>query len=294
VAFKQSIPSQTFRQFDRLAFVTRRRAHAGPGGEHQARRPAPSTDFFDYRAYQPGDDFRRIDWNVYGRLGSLHVKVTEGRERLDVVIVLDCSSSMACGSPDKLEFAAHVAAGLAYVGMVRADSVRIACLGVPAQRFGPFARRSRLAELVRHLSAVAPAGLADVNLGLAACLPDDRTSQPLVIVVSDLLAPDGIASGLESLQARQADVVVVHVVSPEESEPRVAGEVELVDAESGETLELGVSLETLSAYRARFSAWLDARAAECRTRGIRYARVRTDRPLAAVVMDDLRRAGVLR
>ena len=53
-----------------------------------SRRPAPSTDFVDYRPYVPGDDFRRIDWNVYGRLGSLHVKVTEGRERLAVVLVL--------------------------------------------------------------------------------------------------------------------------------------------------------------------------------------------------------------
>jgi hypothetical protein len=88
--------------------------------------------------------------------------------------------------------------------------------------------------------------------------------------------------------------VVIHVVSPQELVPGHNGELELIDIESGEALELGVSLETLAAYRARFSAWLAERASECRTRGIRYAQVRTDRPLAAVVLDDLRRAGVLR
>ena len=75
-----AIPAETQRQLDRLTFVSRRPARAGTGGEHPSRRPAASTDFVDYRPYHPGDDFRRVDWNVYGRLGSLQVKLTEGHE----------------------------------------------------------------------------------------------------------------------------------------------------------------------------------------------------------------------
>jgi hypothetical protein len=89
-------------------------------------------------------------------------------------------------------------------------------------------------------------------------------------------------------------VVVLHVVSPDELAPRLAGEVELVDAETNEVLEVGVSLETLAAYRARFATWLDEREAECHARGVRYARLTTDRPLASVMLDDLRRSAVLR
>jgi uncharacterized protein (DUF58 family) len=126
-----AISSDALRQFDRLAFVSRRPARAGTGGEHASRRPAPSTDFIDYRPYQPGDDFRRVDWNVYGRLGSLQVKVTEGRERLDVLLVLDCSSSMAFG--DKLGVAGELVAALAYIGAARSDAVRIASLGGPSK-----------------------------------------------------------------------------------------------------------------------------------------------------------------
>jgi uncharacterized protein (DUF58 family) len=149
VARRQAIPQDVFRQLDRLSFVGRRPARAGTGGEHVSRHPAPSTDFVDYRPYVPGDDFRRIDWNVYGRLGSLHVKVTEGRERLDVMLILDCSSSMDYGQPDssKLEWASQLVAALAYIGVSRADAVRIACLGdVPpaSWRAGPFSRRARL------------------------------------------------------------------------------------------------------------------------------------------------------
>ena len=117
---------------------------------------------------------------------------------------------------------------------------------------------------------------------------------PLVIIVSDLLTAAGVADGLDELQARRADVAVIHVVSPEEIDPTLSGELQLLDSESGSAMELGVSLETLAAYRSRFANWLDERAGECRARGIRYVRVRTDRPLASVLLDDLRRGGLLR
>jgi uncharacterized protein (DUF58 family) len=289
-----SIVSDTFSRFERLSFVSRRRARAGLGGEHRSRQRAPSTDFVDYRPYQPGDDFRSVDWNIYGRLGSLQVKVTEGRERQDVVLVLDCSNSMACGEPDKLTFAAQLVAALGYVGMARSDAVRIVCLAEAQTRgFGPFGRRSRMPELVSQLAQIAPAGALDVNAGLAAALAD-AARQPLVVVVSDLLTPAGAAAGLEALQQQQADVVVVHVVSPDELKPSFSGDAELVDAETGAVLDIGVSLETLAAYRTRFAAWLAERGADCTTRGIRYVRTATDRPLAAIMLDDLRQARVLK
>jgi hypothetical protein len=114
------------------------------------------------------------------------------------------------------------------------------------------------------------------------------------VLVSDLLAPGGIAPGLESLLARKVEVAVVHVVGEDQLDPHFTGEVSLVDAESGEAIELGVSLETLAAYRGRFQRWLDECQAQCRMRGVRYARVRSDRPLATAMLDDLRSAGILR
>jgi uncharacterized protein (DUF58 family) len=290
-----SIASDTFSRFERLSFAPRRPARAGLGGEHRSRHRSPSTDFVDYRPYQPGDDFRSVDWNIYGRLGSLQVKVTEGRERLDVVLILDCSSSMACGQPDKLAFAAQLVAALGFVGMARSDAVRIVCL-TPTQSsrgFGPFGRRARMPDLVRQLAQIAPAGALDVNASLSACLADGR-GQPLVVIVSDLLSPAGAAAGLDALQQHQADLVVVHVVSPDEITPSLSGEAELVDAETGQVLDIGVSLETLAAYRARFSTWLGEREAECTARGIRYVRATTDRPIETIMLDDLRQARVLR
>ena len=285
---------QDFRQFDRLSLVARRQARGGIGGEHASRKPSASTDFIDHRPYQPGDDFRRIDWNVYGRLGSLQVKVTEGRERLDVLLVLDCSSSMACGTPDKLEFAGQLVAALAHIASGRADSVQVAFLGGAKERIGPFRRRSRVSDLARRLSTIAPRGVMDLNAELIGTLSDGGADQQLVVVVSDLLTPNGVTETLDACTARNLDVAVIHVVSAEELAPDFSGEVELMDAESDRLLELGVTLHTLAAYRARLSTWLDERAADCRSRGLRYMRVRTDQPLAAAMLDDLRRGGLLR
>ena len=284
-----SIPTEVFGRFERLSFVARGTARAGIGGEHRSRRSSPSTDYVDFRAYQPGDDFRRVDWNVYGRLGTLQVKLTEGRERLEVLLVLDCSSSMEFGTPSKLAFATQIVAALAYIGMARSDNVRIACLGASGG-FGPFTRRSRMPHLVRDLSSVAPTGQVDLNTAIGAA----GGAGSLTVVVSDLLSPDGVVAGLERLRSTGSDVVVAHVVSPEEADPRVTGEVELVDAESGDVLELGVSVQTLAAYRERFAQWLRAREADCHARGMRYVRVQADRPLTSVILEDFRTAGVLR
>lgn len=283
--------ADSFRQFDRLSLVARRPARYGIGGEHVSRRRSPSTDFVDYRAYQPGDDFRRIDWNVYGRLGSLQVKVTEGRERLNVLLVLDCSRSMAYGTPDKLGFAGQLIAALAHVASGRADAVQVAMLGEHEKRFGPFRRRHRIPDLARRLSSMPPVSIMDLNAVLLEATPD---SHQLVVLVSDLLAPNGVVETLDAWSARQLDVALIHVVSPEEMAPDFSGETELIDAESEQVLELGVTQQTLAAYRARFSAFLDQRAADCRGRGMRYMRVRTDQSLDAAMLDDLRRGGLLR
>jgi uncharacterized protein (DUF58 family) len=289
-----AIPAETQRQLDRLTFVSRRPARAGAGGEHASRRPAASTDFVDYRPYHPGDDFRRVDWNVYGRLGSLQVKLTEGRERLDVLLTLDCSSAMACGTPDKLTFASQLVAALAYVGAARADSVRVVCLGQAFPGRWPLRRRSRLPDVMRELGRIVPTAIVDLNASFVNCVPRETPANSLCVIVSDLMTPDGVANGIDALRGRVADVAVLHVVAPDELEPKLTGEVELIDAESDATSELGVSLATLSAYRARFQAWLDAREAECRARGLRYARLTTDTPLSTAVLRDLRQIGLLK
>ncbi len=289
-----TIATDTFGRFERLTFVSRHMAQSGLGGEHRSRRRAPSTDFTDYRPYQPGDDFRRVDWNVYGRLGTLQVKLTEARERLDVVVVLDCSASMACGEQDKLAFGARVAAALGFIGLARSDSVRIMCLreGEAPRVLGPIRGRGNVPRLVRFLTECSTGGRVELAEALSAL--EEPDGPRLVVLISDLLAPGGIAEALDARLAARTDLAVVHVYSPEEEDPRLAGEVELIDSETGERLEFGASLATLQAYRARYQRWLADQEQACTSRGMRYVRIASNRPVDAVILDDLRRAQVLR
>jgi uncharacterized protein (DUF58 family) len=290
-----ALPTDSLARFERLSFVSRVPARAGLGGEHRSRQRAPSTDFVEHRSYHPGDDFRRVDWNVYGRLGSLQVRVTEAREQQELILALDCSASMAFGEPDKLAFGASTIAALAYVGLGRYDRVRVVQLADADQRpnLGPLRGRRRFGEVVSTLSAVTARGRLDLTRHVADCLPA-ATRQALVVLVSDLLTPEGVADGLDALLRQSVDVVVLHVLSPQEIAPDLLGELDLLDAETNERLELGVSLSVLEQYQQRFRAWLERQAQTCTERGLRYVRVRTDRPLERLMLEDLRHGNVLR
>jgi uncharacterized protein (DUF58 family) len=288
-----TIPIESLAHYERLSFVSRSPARAGLGGEHRSRRRAPSTEFVEYRPYQPGDDFRRVDWNVYGRLGSLQVRVTEGRERLELILALDCSASMAWGEPDKLAFAARTVAALAYVGLGRFDAVRLVHLGNASRNLGPLRGRRRFGEVISVLSAVGSQGRLNLSREVATCIPSPNR-QGLLVLVSDLLTPEGVADGLDALLRQGVDVVVLHVLSPQELNPDLLGELDLLDAETNERLEVGLSLAVLKQYRQRFGGWLERQAAACSERGLRYVRLHSDRALDSVILDDLRRGNVLR
>jgi uncharacterized protein (DUF58 family) len=294
------LSERDWHQFDRLALVTRRPATAGPGGEHRSRLRTPAIDFFDHRAYQVGDDPRWIDWNVYGRLGTLQVKVTEAEERLHLFLVLDCSASMDWGEPSKLDRAVEAIAALAYVGLRQAAVVRIVCLGQQPRALGPVTGRTHFPEVIRFLTSVEPDGqvaLAEALSRIPATLPRGaHPTQPLVVLVSDLLVadPGSLGDACDALLREGADLAVIHVLSPQEEAPDPLGEVELVDAETGEILDIGLNLAAITAYRDRLSTWLGDIERLCAQRGLRYARVRTDRSIQSLLIEDLRRAQLLR
>lgn len=294
------LSERDWHQFDRLALITRRPATAGPGGEHRSRLRTPAIDFFDHRAYQVGDDPRWIDWNVYGRLGTLQVKVTEAEERLHLFLVLDCSASMDWGEPSKLDSAVEAIAALAYVGLRQAAVVRIVCLGQQLRALGPITGRTQFPEVIRFLTSVEPDGqvaLAEELSRIPATLPRGaHPTQPLVVLVSDLLVadPGSLGDAFDALLREGADLAVIHVLSPQEEAPDPLGEVELVDAETGEVLDVGLNLAAVAAYRDRLANWLGDIERLCAQRGLRYARVRTDRSIQSLLIEDLRRAQLLR
>jgi uncharacterized protein (DUF58 family) len=290
----------TRRKLEQIMLVaTQVRAGAMKGDRRSSKR-GTSIEFADYRNYSPGDDLRRLDWNIYARLERPLTKLYEDEEDLAVHLLIDASASMAGNAiedmpPDwhKFTFARRLLAGLAYVSMAADDRLTIAALGGRGGQFGPARGRGGGARLLQYINQLQTVGATDLNGALRDYAL--RLTRPgLVIVISDLFAPNGFIDGLVALQARGCEVTVLHTLAPDEVEPALMGDLRLTDAETGAPQEVSIDGGLRDLYMRRVAEWRDGIQAECRKRGIHYQFADSSTPWERVILADLRRLGVAR
>ncbi len=276
-------------RLEALQLGTRRRLAGHFAGEHRSVRHGQSVDFADYRQYHPGDDFRRIDYFLYARLGVLNVKLFEAEEDLHLRLLIDTSASMGTG--DKLRCARRVAAALGFVALTRRDPVTVHSF--PFDRHAPrFTGRAAAPALFAHLERLEAGGDTPFAAAVSSLLARPGPAG-LTVVVSDLLTPEWEAA-LGRLPSRGGDVVVVHVLDPEELHPSLGGDLELVDRESGGRVAVSLAPETVEHYERVVEAWLGRVTTRCRQVGAGYVRLLTSDDLEVSLLGAWRTAGVLR
>jgi uncharacterized protein (DUF58 family) len=281
-------PSAFLLQLERLSFISRRTHVGRVKGERKSPRRGSSVEFADYRPYEVGDDLRYVDWNAFGRLNRLYLKVFMDEEDLCVHLMLDGSASMDFGTPNKFRYGVRLAAALAFVGFTNLERVGVAVFrDRVSEGWLPTRGRNQFLPVSEFLAGLVPAGPTRFNdaLGQYALRAKDAG---VAIVVSDFLDPAGYESGLRALMERRFDVHVVHVLAPEELQPPFGGDLELVDAESGEVREVSVDAETLRAYEGRLAAFLAGVEGFCRANEINYVRVSTDTGLEDLLLRRLK------
>ena len=275
-------------QLERLALLSRRAFRGRVKGERRSPRKGISVEFSDYRPYGIGDDLRYVDWNIYGRLDRLYVKLFVDEEDLCLNILLDASGSMAFGSPSKLAYGTRLAAGLGFVGLVNLERVGVAVVRERlAEGVGPARGRSQILPLMDFLSRVRPAGATSLNEGLGAWGLRTREAG-LAVVISDLMDPGGYERGLRSLLEHRHDLHVIHLLAAEEMNPAWGGDLRLQDAETGETRDLTLDAEAMRVYRGRLRDFLERAEAFCRANEIGYHRVVTDTPVEEFMLRQLK------
>ncbi|MBI2941255.1 MAG: DUF58 domain-containing protein [Chloroflexi bacterium] len=294
-AGEQSLVDEAFlRRLERLVILARNMSSTGLIGEHRSRRRATSFEFADYRRYVAGDDLRRIDWNAYGRLEGLFLKLTEAKEDLPIHLLLDCSRSMNWGSPNKFVYAKQLVAALGYLALSRFDAVTVATFGERLYDRFPMVRGKHQAlSLLSFLDNLAVGEHTDLGSSMMAYCSTNRR-RGLAILVSDLHTRDGHEPGLIQLLQSGLEPHVLHLVDPQELAPRVKGEAEIFDLESGEVVELLVGPEVIRQYQERFDSWCGDVKAFCHQRDISYLRVDTSIPLEQLILKDMRQARVVR
>jgi len=259
-------------RLDRLALNGKRRVRGVWSGRNRSVRLGESLDFADYREYFPGDDFRRIDYNLWARLGVVLVRLFEAEDEMPVSVIVDTSASMGLG--DKFPTAQRLAAMVTYLALASGERVRlltVPALGKPSLT-GPWARHvATWPRLEGWLEALTPAGGTDLAAA-ARLMATPGAHRGPVVLVSDLLTTDW--GGALDLLGALGGGAVLHVLDPTELEPELTGDLTLRDVETGRELQVSVSDAALERYRKRLTRFRQDAAARTKRAGMDYVAVR--------------------
>lgn len=285
-------------KIEQLEIVSRKMVSGAVKGDRLSRRRGHSSEFADFRPYVSGDDLRFLDWNVYARLEKLFLKLFLEEEELRVKVLIDRSPSMAFGKPSKLEFGSKVAAALGYIGLVNQDRVEVSAFAEEARPiFGPARGRRQTRRLLTALEQLEVEESRSTRLE-PSCKDFALGSRGggLAILISDFFDREGFEAGLRYLLAagKSLDIYVFHVLAPQEIEPDFSGDLRLVDCEDGGTVDVSLGPAVLRKYRATLDAFRAEVREFCARRGIHYVFTSTDVPFDRLILEYLRRRGLVR
>ena len=248
-------------------------------------------EFSDYRKYQQGDDLRYVDWNIYRRLDRLLLKVFTSDEEMNVYLLVDTSRSMAEGTPPKIDDAKKVAAALGYIGLKNLDRVGGASFSSALHAPLTLGRgRKQVLSLFSFLSKLSCHG--ETNLRAAIHSFTNLFPHPgLAIIISDLFDPVGWRAALEELATKKYQLLVIHILDPQEITPKLWGDVALNDVESGRERRFFLDTDLIRRFQEELTGYFSEIETVCSSRRIDYRKTTTELPFDEFVLQTLRQVG---
>lgn len=284
---------QFLRKLENMAFLLKKARAGRYSGQHRSPRKGQSVEFADYRAYVTGDDWRQVDWHAYARLERLFIKLFVEENDLLVHLLVDNSASMAWPSGQKFRLAKQLAGALGYLALANMEQAGVVALAEGCGRYLPLQRGlqavNRFWGFLRPLET---GGAVNLNRNLRQAGKFIK-GPGLTIIISDLLSPDGYEEGLQYLQHRGQQVLVIQVLDRSEKEPELLGNFRLVDCENGEAKEVSVTPLILKAYREHLQNFLSGVRGFCLVREIAYLEVDAADALEDILLRSLRSGGIL-
>lgn len=278
------------RLLDGLKLVARPRTASRDQGGHRSAALSQGLEFADHRAYVAGDDVRHIDWKAFARHKQLTLRLFEEEKDVRIYILLDISSSMTRGAPSKIDMAKKLAASIGYLGTKQLDRVMLVPFASELGRTERALRsRSDLPNLERRLDALVAEGVTSFAKTARAFL-ERHPGRGLVFVVSDLMEATDWDESLRMLARLGHELRVIRVTCAEDYDPVFRGEMELVDAERGETVRISVDGGVLEAYKKEVRAHADRVREACLRVGGTFAEADATEPLVTVLRRVLARS----
>jgi uncharacterized protein (DUF58 family) len=293
------------RKLNQLTLVANRVRAGLMKGERRSIRRGSSIEFADYRNYVSGDDLRRLDWNVYARLEKPFIKLLEEEEDLAVHILLDITESMNWGEGDanKQQYAYRMAGALGAIALSAGDRLTLTPIqasGVSIP-FGPARGPQHIVRLLAYLEHLASRKATDknapTNTDLNRSLRDytiEARRPGIAFLLSDMFSPNGYEFGLNQLLSRGYEVSVIQILTADELDPPLAGDLRLVDSETQQFQEVSLDAGLREAYRDRLDAWRYEIQAYCQQRGARFMQINTDVAWEKIIFYQMRSASYVK
>jgi uncharacterized protein (DUF58 family) len=299
-------------RLDRLDVLSRKVLLGKLQGERRSKKRGQSVEFADYRSYVVGDDLRFIDWNLYARLDKLFLRLFMEEEDLSVSIIVDATKSMDYGDPRKLDYVLQLAAALGYIGLVKYNRVSLFGFSQAGDAALPNLRGRRpipqMLEFLENQRAGVrrqESGKGGVDLqSVCRRIALMQRSPGVVILVSDFFDKGDLPGALRYLAQEKFDTYAIQVLCPQEVDPAsgggggsggggVVGDLRLRDIEDGDIAEVSVTPALLKRYKANLQAYCEHVREQCLKRGILYLFSDTRVPFETLVLNYLRRRGLL-
>lgn len=265
----QLFDSDFLRKIQKLSLRTQLALDGSSSGNRKSRSKGSSVEFSDYREYASGDDFRRIDWNAYGRFEKLFVKLFMEEREAPVTIFLDVSSSMDWGEPNKSTASRRLAAALGYISLNGFDRVSVVCVNDGIQTMCRDIRGKnffhRLTDILENVQYSGESHLQNAVKSYPM-----QTARGITVLISDFFSQGSFSEVMKYLKYRKQEVYVCHILSPQELQPDINESVRLVDCETNKIMDITVTPALLSSYRKAAEAFTGQLKQACSGWGAHY------------------------
>ena len=287
--------TQFLQKLEYLSLLARRKYHGQMMAQRATRQLGSGIEFADHQPYSVGDDFRYLDWNAYARHGDLLLKRFHEERDLRVDLLIDASQSMAVGAGiTKFQYACQVGAALAYLALAQMDRVEIVTFADDILSTLPETRgKAQILTVLKFLDQQTTRGVDTCLDAAVAKLTRQSHTGGIAILISDFLDPHGCERALDRLRYHQFEVYLVHVHDTSEADPKLLGDYEMVDIETGATRLLTIRQRDLQRYRAAFQEFATSLETFARQHGMSYLRSSTDVRFDELILKTMRRAGWL-
>jgi uncharacterized protein (DUF58 family) len=280
-----------FRKLENIAINAKMAMNEGAAGGRRSKAKGSSVEFADFREYAPGDDFRRVDWNAYGRFDRLFLKLFMEEREAFLNIFIDCSKSMDYGEKNKSVMALRLAGVLSYLALNNLD--RVCVNKVLDKEIIPSVSYMGKGMFQKTLSFLESSSF-EGNTSLSEALKrKDLKSRGISVVISDFFTKGSLEELIKYLSYKKQHIILIQVLSEEELNPEFGGQVRLIDSETREEVNLTITPKLMKLYEAKLKG-MEATMKEWAKRyGAVFVKVSSSEELQKVVFEKFGKEGII-